>query len=58
MPLNVEPLADGALSVARNIAAPANTGTVMNLKVRIRLCFTLDDGIFCELKQSGCGECI
>jgi hypothetical protein len=54
----VAPLADGTLNVAMNIAALANTGAVMNVKVRIRLCFTLGNGIFSELKQSGCGECI
>jgi len=35
----VVPLADGTLKVAMNMAALANTGAVMNVKVRIRLFF-------------------
>ena len=52
------PLADGTLKVAMNMAALANTGVVMNVKVRIRLCFARDDRILCELKQLPCRECI
>ena len=40
------PLAEGTLNIVMNIAALANSGAVMNVKVRIRLCFTRDNGIF------------
>ena len=50
------PLAEGTLNVVMNVAALANSGAVMNVKVRMRLCFTRDNGIFSELERAGCGE--
>ena len=58
MPFNVAALADAKLDIAINIAAFTNTSAVMNLKVRIRVCFRRDGGIVCKLKQFACEECI
>ena len=40
-----------------NIAALANSGAVINVKIRSRLCFSQDKRMFCEFERSACKEC-